>query len=407
MRDSMPNFIGSGSGTKWKRIAEKKRLAYRRRVERPNVGAYLTKFHIDKRVFYASSEQWLSRFRSIQKNKNIPRQNKLAVMAHVTHLKAIGRKPGTIAKHLYELEKFLVAIGKIKVWHATKHDIEGAMAQINALPLAEKTKLNIAIVIKVFYKHLLGEDRFYPRRVEWIRGTNPKQGNLLPEDLLSESDIIKMLETVKNPRNRAIIALLYDSGIRDGELLSLRRKDINLDSEPVHIMVDGKTGMRQIPILFSVSYLAQYINANVEMKPDDPLWCRIGSQMYNAKPVNRQGISAMLKRAAKRAGIPKRVYPHLFRHSRATYYANKLTEPQLKKFFGWVPDSNMTETYVHLSGRDIDGAVLKANGIDKVREQKTKLKWRVCLRCRSRNTPDAVYCNMCAKRIDPNIFRGF
>ncbi len=46
----------------------------------------------------------------------------------------------------------------------------------------------------------------------------------------------------------------------------------------------------------------------------------------------------------------------------------------------------MTETYVHLSGRDTDGAVLKASGIDKLKEQKTKLKWRVCLRCRSRKS---------------------
>jgi hypothetical protein len=70
-----------------------------------------------------------------------------------------------------------------------------------------------------------------------------------------------------------------------------------------------------------------------------------------------------LNKIAKKAGINKRIHPHLFRHSRATYMANFLTEAQMNAYFGWVQGSSMPSIYVHLPGCDIDDAVLKANGI--------------------------------------------
>ena len=70
-----------------------------------------------------------------------------------------------------------------------------------------------------------------------------------------------------------------------------------------------------------------------------------------------------LNKIAKKAGINKKIHPHLFRHSRGTYMANYLTEAQMNAYFGWVQGSGMPSIYVHLSGRDIDDAVLKANGI--------------------------------------------
>ena len=70
-----------------------------------------------------------------------------------------------------------------------------------------------------------------------------------------------------------------------------------------------------------------------------------------------------LKKIAKKAKIKKRIHPHLFRHSRCTYMANYLTEAQMNLYFGWIQGSDMPSVYVHLSGRDVDDAVLKANGI--------------------------------------------
>jgi integrase/recombinase XerD len=74
-------------------------------------------------------------------------------------------------------------------------------------------------------------------------------------------------------------------------------------------------------------------------------------------------IRMQLTKISRKAGITKKIHPHLFRHSRATYMANYLTEAQMNAYFGWIQGSDMPSICVHLSGRDIDDAVLKANGI--------------------------------------------
>ncbi len=165
-------------------------------------------------------------------------------------------------------------------------------------------------------------------------------------------------------------------------------------------MVNGKTGMRQIPILFSVPYLAQYLNLLKELRQNDPLWWNLKQSNIKGQ-LDYGGLRKMLKVIAEASGIEKRIYPHLFRHSRASNYANKLTEQQLKMFFGWTRASSMAAIYVHLSGRDIDDAVLVANG-QKPQEsiKETKLKVKECETCKMSNSLDAIYCTRCGSALD-------
>ena len=104
------------------------------------------------------------------------------------------------------------------------------------------------------------------------------------------------------------------------------------------------------------------------------------------------------------AGIKKRIYPHLFRHSRATALANHLTEAQMKVYLGWTQSSNMTSVYIHLSGKETDVAILKANGI-KVEEEEpiTEIKPTKCPRCKTDNSATNKYCKMCSMALDDQI----
>jgi phage FluMu protein Com len=108
-----------------------------------------------------------------------------------------------------------------------------------------------------------------------------------------------------------------------------------------------------------------------------------------------------LERIAKKAGIHKKTNFHNFRHSRATYLANHLTEAQMKEFFGWVQASDMASIYVHLSGRDVDNALLKVYGIKKPEEQEeSQLNPKKCPRCQEINQFTNVYCNRCGTPLD-------
>jgi hypothetical protein len=93
-------------------------------------------------------------------------------------------------------------------------------------------------------------------------------------------------------------------------------------------------------------------------EPDAPLWIGLRG-MNKHRILTRDAIARVLERAARRAEIKKRIHPHLFRHSRATELASQLTEAQLKEVFGWATGSGQAATYVHLSGRNVDDAILR------------------------------------------------
>ncbi|MDE1859712.1 MAG: tyrosine-type recombinase/integrase [Candidatus Micrarchaeota archaeon] len=310
----------------------------------------------------------------------------------------------TILRWLDCLDTFFTVLGKTDAALVTREQMEEVCVKINMMEYKEDTKAKIKSIIKAFYKHFWGEDIYYPKVVAWIKSTVKWSNKMLPEDLLTEAEVKKMIGTARNQRDKAIIALLFDSGIRAGELLNMKVKDVDFNTEPAHIRVDGKTGPRQVPILFSAPYLARYLDQiQDKLSSHDYLWQNI-PQSHVVGRLMQTGLAAMLDRIAKEASIDKHVHPHLFRHSRASLYASSLTEQQLKHYFGWAGSSKMAATYVHLSGRDIDNAILGANGMkQEQRVVEPVLKVKNCQRCQLSNTPTSIYCSRCGAPLDVDL----
>ena len=337
------------------------------------------------------------------KERKMPKENIHAMNLWINFMKAKGSNPKTILKNLYCMSGFMDSLpAKTDLAKATKEEIESAMAKIESSDYADTTKSNIKVITKAFYKHYLGEDLYYPKQIAWVK-TSKSRKKILPDDILNEEEVLKMIEASGNMRDKAIIAVLYDSGIRVGELLSLKIKSVDLTGEPAHIIVDGKTGMRKIPILFSAPYLSNYLELVKGKKHDEYLWTGIGTWTASNRLVDGSAIRKLLRIVAKKAGIQKRMYPHLFRHSRATYYANRLTEQQLKALFGWTGDSTMVSTYVHMSGRDIDDAVMQTYGKRPRELSVPKLVEKVCPRCRYANGIDFLHCKRCGAALDMSM----
>ncbi len=326
--------------------------------------------------------------------------NKQAFLQRVSSLRARGSNPRTIAKHSFFLRYYMELLNK-DYDKATREDVEMVMGSIEASNYAEATKVNFRAVLKSFYKYSMGEDMMYPKCVAWVK-VEKKTKPEFKYEILTEEEISKIIHASDSIRNRAIISLLYDSGIRVGELINLKVKDVNLNADLAHITVDGKTGMRRIPIFFSASYIANYLNSTKKER-DEPLFTGEANWAIRKEALDRAAIAKVLRIASKKAGITRRIYPHLFRHSRASYYANKLTEQQLKVYFGWTGDSRMAATYVHLSGRDVDNAMKQANGIKVENRTETTLKSKNCQRCQLQNELDSKYCNRCGLPLDEKL----
>ncbi|MEM4408864.1 MAG: tyrosine-type recombinase/integrase [Candidatus Caldarchaeum sp.] len=285
---------------------------------------------------------------------------------------------------------------------ANKRDIIKFIEHLQQSSLSEWTKRDYKVILKIFYRFIRGMEGSgrYPPEVEWIPTREPN-GRALPSDqLLTPEEVQALAQSAHNARDRAAVLVLYESGCRVGEFLSLRIRDVRIDEYGAVLMVDGKTGRRRVRVIASASALANWLIVHpYKDNPDAPLWVALASN-FKGKALNYRGFCEMLKELARRAKIRKRVNPHSFRHARATHLANKLTEAQMKELFGWTQSSDMASIYVHLSGRDVDNALLEIHGLSPPSKSEEKFRLKVCPRCQEKNSPDAVYCARCALPLD-------
>jgi len=170
-----------------------------------------------------------------------------------------------------------------------------------------------------------------------------KEPKLEPE-ILTKEELASLIFSAQNYRDKLIILLLYEGGLRVGELRNLRKQDISFDENGAVLRIKGKTGTRYIRVVDSASYLQSY----VKFCSQDKLF-----------PLSRHQIYRILKECGEKAGIKKKIYPHLLRHTRATHLAKYLTEPEMRLFFGWSSKSKMPSVYVHLSMRDVENKIIR------------------------------------------------
>jgi integrase/recombinase XerD len=254
---------------------------------------------------------------------------------------------------------------------------------------AESSKQKHRLLIKSFLSKLGRND--LADLIDVKRIANVK----LPEDLLSKDEISKLIECAEHPRDKAFISTLYESGARVGEMLACNLKNIKFDENGcVLTFPSGKTGARTVRVVNAASYLRIWCDSHPQQSDEDgeiPLWPALRGP---AKRIEVGGISRMIKDIAKKAGIKKKVNPHNFRHTRATHLASVFTEQQMKNYLGWTASSAMASVYVHLSGKDMDDAVLKMYGL-KTEETHEMLKPGKCPRCKKMNADTMKYCGDC------------
>lgn len=191
-------------------------------------------------------------------------------------------------------------------------------------PLAESSISRAVVAIRNFYSFTSSEEGFFNQLKEY---TPPKIPKRLPK-ALSISDIEALLqsshlegETITF-RDCALLELLYATGGRVSEIISLTLSDISKlgDSDALVIRLKGKGGKeRVVPVgKFAQKSLDQYL---VRTRPALVGERRVQALFLNARgtQLSRQSAWSIISRAAERAGIKERVTPHSLRHSFATH----------------------------------------------------------------------------------------
>lgn len=241
---------------------------------------------------------------------------------------------------------------------------------------SEWTKHDYKVTIKRFYKWLKGNDETYPEEVKWIKTTLKENQIVLPEDLLTEDEVKTLVDVALSPRDKAFIITLCESGARIGEVGSMHINDVTFEERYTALRLRGKTGSRRVIVVAATPYLNMWLQNHPQRNdPDAPLWINL-STVNRFKPLSYPALAKILRVAVERSGITKKVTPHKLRHSRATFLASRITESQMNEIFGWNQGSDMPSIYVHLSGRDVDDAILGVYGLKKTEEDKPSLRPR-------------------------------
>lgn len=321
--------------------------------------------------------------------------NRDLILRFMNKLFAEGLSKPRVVKYANHLKVVSEKMGK-SFLEVTPDDIVTFLSELEQSDYSIYTKRDYKAVLRRFFR-FLGKEEL----VKDVKTTVRESQRKLPEEILTKSEVRKMIEVADHPRDKAVIAVLYEGGLRIGELASVRMKNIEFDEYGAVIKVQGKTGERRVRLVTSASLLAKWM----EMHPgrenkEASLWVNLSTN-YKKEGVTYQGIAQNIKRIARKAGVKKRITPHLFRHSRATHLAGDLTEAEMDEYFGWVHGSNMPATYVHLSGRDVDDKILEIHGLKpRGKEKQDEMRPIECPRCQYINAPVSRYCGRCGTVLD-------
>lgn len=261
------------------------------------------------------------------------------------------------------------------------------------------TRSDFKKILKHFFTWLMQNNLHKnPFPVDWI-GTSISPSELprlKRSDMITEIDVQRLIEFEPNPRNKAILALVWDAGCRIGELGSMTIGSVHFDDHGTIVDFIGKTGKRSAFLVESTPHLLNWINLHpYRNNPDAPLWLTLNQDLrYRNRAMSYPAFVAMLKHAFRRAEVKKHYNPHLFRHSRAVWCATHNWNHVLaNKMFGWGMKSSMYSYYCSLATEDLKDKMLECYGIEKSKTSMSRQE--PCPRCKKLNAMDARYCFQC------------
>jgi len=319
-------------------------------------------------------------------------KNRKILKRLLSELRAGNRSEATLYVKFLFLRDLANAYPKKLFQNISREDI-AAFIEKKARVLKATSLVTVKAQIKHFYTWFEGDGEETPKKVRWLDTRMPNK-EMTFEDMLTEDEIMRMAK-VSSIRDSAIIITLFDCGMRAGEFLGLKIKDVKFNEGSVILQIPrevSKTYARPVYCVRCIPYLKSHLQTHLEREnPNAPLWLS-----KNGKALKNWDLINILRQAAVKAGISKHVNPHLLRHSRSTEVAirHTMNEAEMRMFFGWSRGSNMPSFYSHLTSQHLENAVRIEAGIEKIEPPEVKIKPVLC-RCGINNPPTYLFCYQC------------
>lgn len=253
-----------------------------------------------------------------------------AIATYLCYLKTLGRSPYTVKGAKYGLADLVRFLDNEKVDHVERltldilkeyqEDLSFRVSNRGKL-LSQRTQGQLLGVVKGFTKYLKESDYLVHDPGEKIK--LPRKPKRLPKIILNDVEVRKMMNapdthTNRGYRNRIILELLYDTGIRRAEVANITLPDIDLDGG--YILIHGKGNKeRVVPLSERVCNLVR--NYIIAIRPTFLQGNDLKYLILNrwGKKMDANGVWAVVKRCVTLSKIKKNITTHTFRHTCATH----------------------------------------------------------------------------------------
>jgi integrase/recombinase XerD len=263
-----------------------------------------------------------------------------------------GLAANTILSYRQELEKFFAFLEKKKLHylHLSECDILDFVKQEGRRGGAVSSQAHLISVLKSFYRYLLQDEclDFNPM----VNVVLPKKWLKLPNYLTIE-DVFRLLDlpdikSAIGKRDKAILELMYASGLRISEVVQLKLNDVYLDEGFLRVL--GK-GSKERIIPFGIKArdsLANYLTNSRPMllKGVNPAQVFLN---YAGAVFTRQGLWKLIKAYGRKIGLAGRLTPHVLRHSFATHLVENGADLRSVQMLLGHSSIATTEIYTHLA----------------------------------------------------------
>ena len=247
-----------------------------------------------------------------------------------TELKIRGFSKRTVDTYLFHTKKFLEFVKKDPD-SVIEDDAKKFIAYLMSIKKYKPGSVNLALSsLKFFYNEIL-------QNIAFNAVKPPKLEKKLPT-VLTKDEIKKLLNAVENPKHKLLIEFMYSSGLRVSECVSLKIDDLDL-AEKMGKIKHGK-GNKERYIILSDN-LMKHLNYYMSKKKDDTPYIF----SINGRPITIRQAQKVVKEAAKKAGIKKRVFCHALRSSFATHLLEAGTDIRvIQELLG---HSNLSTTQIY------------------------------------------------------------
>lgn len=241
--------------------------------------------------------------------------------------------------------------------------------------------------------------------------TSTSQSKVKTDDLIKPEEFTEILKGARTQKVRALLWVGYETGARAAEVALMNCGDI-LESGPDGVVVriqtlkvgrrktNNGTVYRQGRLVFGAGDLMRWLDQHPNPKKDSPLWT---SKNHRVDRIGPRAINWALVDAAKHVKFPRRVWWHLFRHSRCSLLASRVSDAVLRVAMGWTAGSNMTGRYSHVRDKEADTEIQRALYGKEIKNGEDEVLSTRCPNCGALNLGQPKYCASCSVELSAKM----